>query len=41
MQVSIPKQHYYGVSKLGRRLVDLCVGKVALSTRRRPSLLTT
>ena len=31
MQVSIPKQHYYVVSKLGRRLVDLGVGKVALS----------
>ena len=31
LQVSIPKQHYYVVSKLGRRLVDLGVGKVALS----------
>ena len=31
MQVSIPKQHYYMVSKLGRRLVDLGVGSVALS----------
>jgi type IV secretion system protein TrbE len=31
MQVSIPKQHYYVVSKLGRRLVNLGVGKVALS----------
>src|SRR5581483_1326886 len=31
MQVSIPKQHYYVVSKLGRRLVDLGLGKVALS----------
>jgi type IV secretory pathway VirB4 component len=31
MQVSVPKQHYYVVSKLGRRLVDLGVGKVALS----------
>lgn len=31
LQVSIPKQHYYIVSKLGRRLVDLGVGRVALS----------
>lgn len=31
MQVSVPKQHYYVVSKLGRRLVDLGVGKVGLS----------
>src|SRR6202044_1658654 len=31
LQVSVPKQHYYVVSKLGRRLVDLGVGKVALS----------
>jgi type IV secretion/conjugal transfer VirB4 family ATPase len=31
LQVSIPKQHYYLVSPLGRRLVDLGVGKVALS----------
>jgi type IV secretion system protein TrbE len=31
LQVSIPKQHYYVVSPLGRRLVDLGVGKVALS----------
>ena len=31
LQVSIPKQHYYVVSKLGRRLVNLGVGKVALS----------
>src|SRR5690349_24116192 len=31
LQVSVPKQHYYVVSKLGRRLVDLNVGKVALS----------
>ena len=31
LQVSIPKQHYYVVSKLGRRLVDLGVGKVALA----------
>jgi type IV secretion system protein VirB4 len=31
MQISVPKQHYYVVSKLGRRLVDLGVGKVALS----------
>ena len=27
----MPKQHYYVVSKLGRRLVDLGVGRVALS----------
>jgi len=31
LQVSIPKQHYYIVSKLGRRLVNLGIGKVALS----------
>jgi type IV secretion system protein VirB4 len=31
LQVSILKQHYYVVSPLGRRLVDLGVGKVALS----------
>ncbi len=31
LQVSIPKKHYYAISKLGRRLVDLGVGKVALS----------
>src|SRR6185369_11782401 len=31
LQVSVPKQHYYVVSKLGRRLVDLNVGKVALA----------
>ena len=31
LQVSVPKQHYYIVSKLGRRLVDLGVGRVALS----------
>lgn len=31
LQVSIPKQHYYVVSPLGRRLVDLGLGKVALS----------
>jgi type IV secretion system protein VirB4 len=31
LQVSVPKQHYYVVSKLGRRLVDLRLGKVALS----------
>jgi type IV secretion system protein VirB4 len=31
LQVSVPKQHYYVVSKLGRRLVDLGVGKVALA----------
>lgn len=31
VQVSIPKQHYYVVSKLGRRMVDLGLGKVALA----------
>jgi type IV secretion/conjugal transfer VirB4 family ATPase len=31
LQVSIPKKHYYVISKLGRRLVDFGVGKVALS----------
>jgi type IV secretion system protein VirB4 len=31
LQMSVPKQHYYVVSKLGRRLVDLGVGKVGLS----------
>lgn len=31
LQASIPKQHYYVVSKLGRRLVDFGVGKVALA----------
>jgi type IV secretion system protein VirB4 len=31
LQISIPKQHYYVVSPLGRRLVDFGVGKVALS----------
>ncbi len=31
LQSSIPKQHYYVVSPLGRRLVDMGVGKVALS----------
>jgi type IV secretion system protein TrbE len=31
LQISIPKQHYYAVSKLGRRLVNLGVGRVALS----------
>ena len=31
LQASIPKQHYYVVSKLGRRLVNLGIGKVALS----------
>jgi type IV secretion system protein TrbE len=31
LQTSIPKQHYYVVSPVGRRLVDLGVGKVALS----------
>ena len=30
LEVSIPKKHYYVVSKLGRRLVDLGVGRVAL-----------
>ena len=28
---AFPKQHYYVVSKLGRRLVNLGIGKVALS----------
>src|SRR5579872_590499 len=31
LQVSIPKQHYYVVSTLGRRLVNLGIGRVALS----------
>ena len=31
LEVSIPKKHYYVISKLGRRLVDLGVGRVALS----------
>lgn len=31
LQTSVPKQHYYVVSKLGRRLVELGLGKVALS----------
>jgi type IV secretion system protein VirB4 len=31
LQMSIPKQHYYVMSSLGRRLVDLGMGKVALS----------
>jgi type IV secretion system protein VirB4 len=31
LQISVPKQHYYVVSKLGRRLVNLGIGKVALS----------
>jgi type IV secretion system protein VirB4 len=31
LQVSIPKQHYYILSSLGRRLVNLGMGKVALS----------
>ncbi len=31
LQISVPKQHYYVVSKLGRRLVDLGIGKVTLS----------
>jgi len=31
LQTSIPKQHYYVVSPVGRRLVDMGVGKVALS----------
>jgi type IV secretion system protein VirB4 len=30
LQISVPKQHYYIVSKLGRRLVNLGIGKVAL-----------
>jgi type IV secretion/conjugal transfer VirB4 family ATPase len=31
LQVGIPKQHYYVLSPLGRRLVDLGLGKIALS----------
>jgi type IV secretion system protein VirB4 len=31
LQISVPKRHYYVVSQLGRRLVDLGVGKVALA----------
>jgi type IV secretion system protein VirB4 len=31
LQMSVPKQHYYVVSKLGRRLVNLGLGKVALA----------
>jgi type IV secretion system protein VirB4 len=31
LQVSVPKQHYYVVTSLGRRLVDLGIGRVALS----------
>ena len=31
LQVSVPKQHYYMVSSLGRRLMDLGIGRVALS----------
>ena len=31
LQMSVPKQHYYVVSPLGRRLVDFGIGKVALS----------
>jgi type IV secretion system protein VirB4 len=31
LQVSIPKQHYYVLSSLGRRLVNLGMGKVSLS----------
>jgi type IV secretion/conjugal transfer VirB4 family ATPase len=31
LQLSVPKQHYYVVSKLGRRLVDFGIGKVALA----------
>ncbi len=31
LQVAIPKQHYYVVSKIGRRMVDLGLGKVALA----------
>jgi type IV secretion system protein VirB4 len=31
LQVSLPKKHYYVISPVGRRLVDLGLGKVALS----------
>jgi type IV secretion system protein VirB4 len=31
LQVSVPKKHYYVISPQGRRLVDLGLGKVALS----------
>jgi type IV secretion system protein VirB4 len=31
LQNAIPKKHYYVISKLGRRLVDLGMGRVALS----------
>jgi type IV secretion system protein VirB4 len=31
LQMSVPKQHYYVINKLGRRLVNLGVGKVALA----------
>ena len=31
LQNAIPKKHYYVISKLGRRLVDLGLGRVALS----------
>jgi type IV secretion system protein VirB4 len=31
LQASVPKQHYYVVSPLGRRLVNLGLGKVALA----------
>jgi type IV secretion system protein VirB4 len=31
LQVSVPKKHYYVISPHGRRLVDLGLGKVALS----------
>ncbi len=31
LQTSIPKQHYYVVSPLGRRLVEMAIGKVGLS----------
>ena len=31
LQTSVPKQHYYVVSALGRRLVNLGLGKVALA----------
>jgi type IV secretion system protein VirB4 len=31
LQASIPKQHYYVISTLGRRLVNLGMGKVALA----------
>ena len=31
LQVSVPKKHYYVISPEGRRLVDLGLGRVALS----------